>query len=99
MEEKITHGTIRCALHPPIIGAVNHRPSSRFRVVRIHETLDPRYHRGVGQPVAGCAGGVVFDVEHAREGDPVCGPAAAVGEAVREHGSSALRREECERAT
>ena len=49
-------------------------------MVRRHETLDPGDHRGGAQPVAGRSRRVVFDVEHAREGDAVRGPAAAVGE-------------------
>lgn len=50
-------------------------------MIRVHKGLDPAHHRGGGEPVAGCAVGVVLDVQHAGEGDAVSGPAAAVGEA------------------
>lgn len=49
-------------------------------MVRGYEIGDPGDHGGVAEPVAGCARGVVLDVEHAGEGAPVGGPAAAVGE-------------------
>ena len=49
-------------------------------MVRGHEIGDPRHHGGLAQAVAGGAGRVVFDVQHARERDAVAAPAAAVGE-------------------
>ncbi len=49
-------------------------------MVRGDEVCDPGNHSGGAEAVAGCARGVVFDVEHAGEGPAVGGPAAAVGE-------------------
>lgn len=51
-------------------------------MVGVDEVLDPGHHRRSGEAEAGCAGGVVLDVEHAGEGDAVLGPAAAVGDEV-----------------
>ena len=45
-----------------------------------HEIRDPGHHGRGREAVAGRARGVVLDVEHARQGDAVAGPAAAVGE-------------------
>jgi len=51
-------------------------------MIRVHEVVDPGYHRGVREAVAGRPGGVVFDVEHAGKGDAVSGPATAVRDEV-----------------
>lgn len=42
--------------------------------------MDPSNHARRTQPVAGRARWVVLDIEHARQGDAVIGPAAAVGQ-------------------
>lgn len=75
-------GAVPRALAPPIRGGVDHRIPSRLAVVGVDEVLHPAYHRRGAEAVAGRARGVVFDVEHAREGAAVGGPAAAVGEEV-----------------
>lgn len=51
-------------------------------MVGVDEVLDPGDHCRGGEAVAGCAGGVVLDIEHAGEGDAILGPTAAVGEEV-----------------
>ena len=72
--------TITRAGTPPVIRAVDERVAASLAVVGGDEALDPGDHGGGGEAVAGGAVGVVFDVEHPREGDAVAGPAAAVGE-------------------
>jgi len=49
-------------------------------MIGIHEVLDPGDHGRLAEAVAGRAGRVILDVEHAREGAAVGGPAAAVRE-------------------
>lgn len=51
-------------------------------MVRVDKVADPGDHGGGGEAVASGAVGVVLDVEHAREGLAVAGPAAAVLEEV-----------------
>lgn len=51
-------------------------------MVGVDEVLDPGHHRRGREAVAGCTGWVVLDIEHAREGDTILGPAAAVGDEV-----------------
>ncbi|KFY92315.1 hypothetical protein V498_05038 [Pseudogymnoascus sp. VKM F-4517 (FW-2822)] len=70
------------ALGPPISGGVDHWVNASLGVVGVDKVLDPGHHRRRGEAEAGCAGGVVLDVEHAGEGDAVLGPAAAVGDEV-----------------
>lgn len=67
---------------PPIVGAVDQRISRRLAVVGVDEILDPGDHGGLGEAVTGRARGVVFDVQHAGEGDAVARPATPVGEEV-----------------
>ena len=57
-------------------------------MVGVDEVFDPGYHGGMAEAVTGRARGVVFDVEHARQGDAVLGPAAAMGEEVVGLGSA-----------
>lgn len=51
-------------------------------MVGVDEVMDPGHHCRGGEAVAGCAGGVVLDVEHTGEGDTILGPATTVGEEV-----------------
>ena len=81
-------GALTRTLTPPIISAVNHRIARRLGMIFRDEALYPRHHFGMAQTVAGGAVGVVFDVEHAGEGDTVAGPAAAVSEEEGRLGAS-----------
>lgn len=67
---------------PPIIGAVYHRIPRRLAVVSVDETLNPADHCGRRQTIACGARGVVFNVQHPREGDAVPGPTAAMSKEV-----------------
>lgn len=65
------------ALGPPAGGGVDHGVATRGSLVCLAEFLDPGGHGGRGEAVA--AG---LEIEHARQGLAIAGPAAAVGDEV-----------------
>jgi hypothetical protein len=75
-------GGVPRALGPPVGGAVDQWVAGGLGVVGVHEVADPGDHGGLAQAVAGGPRRVVLDVQHAREGDAVAGPASTMGEEV-----------------
>src|SRR6266566_1311041 len=75
-------GRVPGARGPPVGGGVDHGIRVLLVGVLLNEVLDPRVHLVVRQPVALAAVGVVLDVERARQGHSVGGPAAAVADEV-----------------
>lgn len=65
------------ALGPPASGGVDHGVATLGSLVGLAEFLDPGGHGGRGEAVA--AG---LEIEHARQGLAIVGPAAAVGDEV-----------------
>lgn len=70
------------ALVPPRVVGVDHGVAARLGVVAVREGLDPGHHGRGGEAEAGGLAGNGLEVDHARQGDAVVGPAAAVGEEV-----------------
>lgn len=62
-----------CTLHPPAPRRINHRIPPGLHTVRFPKVADPGDHLPSRETGTSC-----FEVKHAREGESVGGPAAAV---------------------
>lgn len=67
---------------PPVISTIYQRVAARLAMVRGHKVGDPADHGGCREPVTGGARWIVFDIEHAGEGDAVFRPATAMSKKV-----------------
>lgn len=65
---------------PPIGSGIDHRVSTRLAPIRLAKVFDPGDHRRCAQPVAGRAGGIVFNVQHSRQGNAIVGPPSPVSQ-------------------
>src|SRR5690606_10568612 len=79
-ERGVLRGPVPHHVVPPVQVRVQHGTAQRRGAVAVGEADDPLAHLLLAEPVVAGPPGVGLEVDHARQGDPVGGPAAAVVE-------------------